>query len=102
MLNPFSELDQRLQRIENLIERINKETPAPSPTTFVDIKTASTITGLPVTTIYKRIREIPRYKHGRSLMFKPDELIRWVESFRLDTDTELSDKAHDQLSKSIK
>jgi hypothetical protein len=93
--NPFTEIDQRLQRIESLLSRMKAPTVQianPNPD-MVDIVGASKILMTPVTTIYKKIRQIPHFRHGRNLIFKRDELIEWLNSHRQKTTSELEAEA---------
>jgi len=98
--NPFNEIDKRLQRIEGFLSKLNiPEKQVENPLSYVSIEDAAKIVNLPRTTIYKKIKDIPHYKHGRSLMFKPDELIKWVESYRVKPRSEIQDKVIENLQR---
>lgn len=72
--------------------------PAPE---LVGIKEAAKILLLPKLTIYKRIKEIPHYKPGRNLMFKPDELLAWIETSRKMTKQETENMVIEKIRKAI-
>lgn len=48
------------------------------PPKMLDIQQASELTGIPVNTIYQKIREIPHEKVGKRLIFTDRGLARWI------------------------
>jgi len=69
---------------------------------LVGIKEAAKILMMPQLTIYKRINEIPHYKPGRNLMFKPDELLAWIETSRKITKQETESMVIEKIKKHVK
>jgi excisionase family DNA binding protein len=62
---------------------------------MVTVNEAATITGLAVNTIYDKThrREIPHYKKGKHLYFRPSELLAWIANGRVMTQGEIDAKA---------
>ncbi len=53
---------------------------------LVSIKEIAELTGLSVSSIYKRtsIGAIPYYKVGKRVLFKPSEINRWLEDLKVE------------------
>lgn len=49
------------------------------PPRFMGIEEASEFTGIPVGTIYQKIKEIPHSKQGKRLVFSDRALTRWIK-----------------------
>ena len=103
MTNPFETIEERLQNIESMLRIMQSHAPKlhePAPA-LVGIKDAARILMLPEGTIYKRIKEIPHYKPGRHLMFKPAELLAWVETSRKMTTQETETMVIEKIRKAV-
>jgi hypothetical protein len=48
------------------------------PPKFMNIEQAALFTGLPISTIYSKVKEIPHSKCGRRLIFSDRDLTRWI------------------------
>jgi excisionase family DNA binding protein len=53
----------------------------------IGVEEAAKLTGLCVNTLYEktRLREIPHYKKGKRLYFRPSELAAWIGAGRIRT-----------------
>ncbi len=62
---------------------------------MVSVAEAAKITGLAMNTLYDKThrREIPHYKKGKRLYFRPAELIAWIANGRVMTRNEIEAKA---------
>ncbi len=67
----------------------------PDDEPMVNIVEAARITGLAVNTIYDKTyhRDIPHYKKGKRVYFRPSELIAWIGSGRVATSDEIEARA---------
>ncbi len=67
-------------------------TTKPVPEEFGGVDLAIEITGLSKATIYSRcsLRTLPHLKKGKKLYFSKSELMRWIESGRRRTRTEIA------------
>ncbi len=67
----------------------------PANEQMVSVAEAAKITGLAVNTIYDKShrREIPHYKKGKRLYFRPSELLAWIANGRVMTQQEIEAKA---------
>lgn len=76
MNNPFSELSQRLDRIES---RLNQISDSKQPE-FVSLPQACEILNLSKSAMYKKTcrKEIDFYKHGKKLFFRRTDLIDYI------------------------
>lgn len=96
-------INQRLDGIESVLRLMQSRAPKanePLPA-LVGIKEAARILMLPEGTIYKRIKEIPHYKPGRHLMFKPEELQAWVEMSRKMTKQETENLVIEKIRRAV-
>jgi predicted DNA-binding transcriptional regulator AlpA len=93
----FTELDNRLNRIETRLNSIfgfhapSGQTPPP-PDEFLNVKQASAFLGIAPQTIYQNIRNIPHFKRFGKLFFKRAELVEYLE-----TSTRKQQKGGEQL-----
>ena len=102
--NPFEELADRLDRIENRLSALHHESK-----NFEDhdddlpitIQEASELTKLAVPTIYGLVhkRKIPSYRRGKRLYFLKSELLAWIKAGRRSTIQELREDAQNSLIK---
>ncbi len=62
---------------------------------MVSVSEAAKITGLAVNTLYDKThrREIPYYKKGKRIYFRPSELLAWIANGRVMTQGEIDAKA---------
>lgn len=72
---------------------------APAIEAVVCVEEAAKLTGLAVNTLYEktRTREIPHYKKGKRLYFRPSELAAWVSTGRVRTREEIDALAATKL-----
>jgi len=105
MENPFELLNDRLKRIENLLENIyNKDNVSNSIDVAPKIMTTHTVAdylNLSTSCIYKltSTREIPHSKRGKRLYFDKNEIDKWVMENKCFTNKDINDLADDYLSK---
>ena len=73
----------------------NRMTSSSENEPMVKIDEAAKIVGLAVNTIYDKShrREIPHYKKGKRLYFRPSELLTWIANGRVMTQDEIDAKA---------
>lgn len=94
MENPFNELSERLERIENLLTDRHEMRVEPSEDkedNLLNVKEAAAFLDESVATLYGRTcrNQIPFYKRGKKLYFKKAELLAWVEKGRNKTIDEI-------------
>ena len=87
MNNPFDELNNRLEHIENMILDLKNQKNPTQPIQnqkLVKIEEAAIITGYKKGYIYELVfrNTIPFVKRGRSLRFDSDELENWMRAGR--------------------
>lgn len=98
--NPFDEISERLQRIENCLisyKQVNQPAQDPNLELPISISEASAITNLAVPTIYGLVHQgrIPSYKQGKRLYFLRSEILTWIKAGRRQTEDEIrTDAAH--------
>lgn len=98
MENPFNEISERLERIENLLtdhHQMKVEPPDNEEEKLMNVKEAASFLGESVATLYGRTcrNQIPFYKRGKKLYFKKPELLAWVEKGRNKTIDEIQESA---------
>lgn len=95
MQNPFEEITQRLDKIEELLEKLSAFESAGNfdntQDMIGDISLAEKVTGLARATIYGLIckKKIPHFKKGKKLFFSKHELINWIKDGRQPTKSDL-------------
>lgn len=105
MENPFELLNNRLERIENLLQIIyNKGSVSDAidvPSRIMTTKTVSAYLNLSTSCIYKLTsnREIPHSKRGKKLYFDKNEIDNWVLENKCFTNKDINDLADDYLRK---
>ncbi|MBV6647498.1 MAG: helix-turn-helix domain-containing protein [Cyclobacteriaceae bacterium] len=94
--NPFEEIHNQLNRIEDLLSNINQrliqiESSPSTGDAFMDVNEASNFLGDAKATLYGRTskNEIPFYKRGKKVYFKRSDLIKWIEEGRVKTSEEI-------------
>lgn len=99
MENPFEIILEKLNSIENSIEKLN--TASNTDDGFMNIEQVASFIGLSKTTIYglTHERSIPRFKTGKRLYFKKSEIVNWITSTKVTTKQELNERADIYLSK---
>lgn len=92
--NKVTGFSDQLQTIISEISNKDK------PEAFVNVKGAADILGVKTSTVYgyTHRNEIPFYKVNAILLFKPSELITFIESHRVKTTYELAQQATVMLS----
>lgn len=105
MENPFTELSERLTRIENLlIEKSYREQVTPTPSEekeYMNIQQAADLLNMKVSSLYQLVhkRMIPHSKPGgKRLVFSEKELRSWIQSSRRQTVSEIQLEALKSLS----
>jgi len=105
MENPFEILNERLKRIETLLENIYNqgiipETDDVSPK-IMTTKTVATYLNVSPSTIYKMTssREIPHSKRGKLLYFDKKEIDEWIMKDKQLTNQDINDLASDYIRK---
>ena len=105
MENPFEILNERLERIENLLQKIyNRDfvsKPIDEPSKIMTTKTVAAYLSVTTSCIYKLTssREIPHSKRGKRLYFQKNEIDNWVMENKCLTNKDIKDMADDYLSK---
>ena len=94
MENPFQELNERLDRIEDLLISV-KEHKSSEPDgveeRLLNVREAARFLGNAVASLYGRTskNEIPFYKRGKKVYFKKSELLAWIEQGRVKSQSEI-------------
>lgn len=93
--NPFKELERKFDSRLDVIEAILRELKPERGSRVGGVELASELTGLRPQTIYKLTmkRAIPfnKPKGTKKLVFKESDIIKWIESGAVKTETEISD-----------
>ena len=86
MLNPFESLETRLSNIESILLHLSKQ-PAPvapaeinNPDELLTIEELSKEIKTPIPTIRRKADKIGFIKHGRRLLFRRSDVIRFLEA----------------------
>lgn len=108
MENPFEIINQRLDRIEELLQKINaaesnKSENAAIPE-ILNIKQVASYLSLTPSAIYKLTsrKEIPHSKRGKRLYFQKAEVNDWITNNKRLTNKEVEDMATKYLIKNRK
>lgn len=102
MNNPFEQLNERLNKIEDILLNLSNE---PKTETKADellvIEDAAKFLNLAVPTIYGKVsnNSIPYNKRGKRLYFLKSELIEYIKQGRNKTNLEIEKDAESYLSK---
>jgi len=94
--NPFEEIADRLQRIENCLLAMKKDAPVPpdpADEVPITISEAAALINLSVPTLYglTHRRKIPSYRKGKRLYFLKSELLAWLKAGRRSTIDEMKE-----------
>jgi len=94
MENPFQELNERLDRIEDLLISVKEHKssePGGEEERLLNVREAARFLGDAVATLYGRTskNEIPFYKRGKKVYFKKSELMAWIEQGRVKSQSEI-------------
>ena len=87
MINPFENLDGRLETIEELLQRLLQQHNSPiSAPEFGGIELAQEVTRLSKPRIYALVsaRTLPHSKRGNRLFFSRADLLNWVAAGKRD------------------
>ncbi|MBW4971174.1 helix-turn-helix domain-containing protein [Croceibacter atlanticus] len=103
MENPFEIINQRLERIEVLLENMHRTTSsnnievAKSP--IMTIKQLSAYLDLSLSAIYKLTssKEIPHVKRGKRLYFDKKDIDAWVLEHKVTTTADIEKIASDYI-----
>lgn len=98
--NPFTILEQRLNRIESLLLQIKTSQQEVSKTSLttdklLTVEQAANFLNLAVPTIYSKVqrKELPVCRRGKRLYFSEKELTEWVKEGRQRTSNEITEEA---------
>lgn len=102
MENPFEILEKRLERIEQILEKIILQqdvNPVMTTKNLMNVKELSSYLTLSVYTIYglTHKRSIPFIKKGRRLYFEKKEIDLWLQQDKQKTKEDLYEKADEYL-----
>lgn len=94
MNNPFTELNERLERIEGLLMNVNHQQSSDheeDEERLLNVREAARFLGDAVATLYGRTsrNEIPFYKRGKKVYFKKSELFAWIEEGKVKSQSEI-------------
>lgn len=105
MENPFEIINERLHRIETLLENIyrasNISEAGISTTPIMNIKQLSAYLDLSVSALYKMTstKEIPHAKRGKRLYFDKKDIDAWVLENKVTTTSDIEKMASDYILK---
>ena len=104
MDNPFQELYERLDRIEDLLSNVTEHKSSESESEedrLLNVREAARFLGDAVATLYGRTskNEIPFYKRGKKVYFKKSELLAWIEQGRVKSQSEIMEETRMQPGK---
>jgi len=108
MKNPFNEIEERLNNIENLITELknkpNQVEQKAASEQLLTVKEAAQFLNLTVPTIYSKVskRELPVMKRGKRLYFSSIELMEYLKGGKRKSNAELEDEAKAYLSNNKK
>ena len=108
MKNPFNEIEERLNNIENLIFELknkpNQVEQKAASEQLLTIQEAAQFLNLTVPTIYSKVskRELPVMKRGKRLYFSSIELMEYLKGGKRKSNAELEDEAKAYLSNNKK
>lgn len=107
MENPFEIINQRLERIEALLEniyRINSNSDVGiATTTIMNIKQLSAYLDLSLSALYKMTsnKDIPHAKREKKLYFDKKEIDAWVLENKIITSTEIEKMTSDYIQRKL-
>lgn len=85
MDNPFTEIYSKLDKIALAVNNLHLiQIPSlKEEEGFLDINSASSFLHMPTSTIHfhKKYNGLPYLKPGKKLLFKKEDLIKWLEAF---------------------
>lgn len=104
MDNPFSQIDERLKNLEQLISKLaeqGKQTTTDEGGDLLTIEEAGELLRLSKATMYSKcsLRELPYMKRGKRLFFSREELLAYLKTGRKRTLDEIQADAADNLIK---
>ncbi len=105
MENPFELLNDRLARIENLLQNLyhkgNALESIEIAPKILNTQTVAEYLNLSSSCIYKLTssKEIPHSKRGKRLYFDKNEIDKWVMKNKCVTNNDINDMANDYLMK---
>ncbi|MDA9835759.1 helix-turn-helix domain-containing protein [Flavobacteriales bacterium] len=108
MINPFNEIEERLNNIENLITELknkpNQVEQKAASEQLLTVQEAAQFLNLTVPTIYSKVskRELPVMKRGKRLYFSNIELMEYLKGGKRKSNAELEDEAKAYLSNNKK
>tara|TARA_B110000211_G_scaffold120103_1_gene138912 strand:- start:1016 stop:1360 length:345 start_codon:yes stop_codon:yes gene_type:complete len=108
MKNPFNEIEERLNNIENLITELknkpNQVEQKAASEQLLTVQEAAQFLNLTVPTIYSKVskHELPVMKRGKRLYFSNIELMEYLKGGKRKSNAELEDEAKAYLSNNKK
>lgn len=104
MENPFSQINQRLSNLEQLISELaeqGKQTTTDEGSDLLTIEQAGELLRLSKATIYSKcsLKELPYMKRGKRLFFSREELLAYLKTGRKRTLDEIQADAAGNLIK---
>jgi excisionase family DNA binding protein len=105
MTNPFLEIQNRLDNLENLLIGLSKKDHSSQKPNkeneLFNIKEAADFLSLKVPTLYQKVsrREIPFLKRSKRLYFKRENLIEYLEKGRVKSVSEIQEEAENFFKK---
>lgn len=105
MENPFEMINERLDRIEKLLQNIYNAKEATSRGIIIpeimNVKEVSSYLSITPSAIYKltSTREIPHSKRGKRLYFQKDEINDWIIQHKQYTNDDIERMSSDYLIK---
>ncbi len=104
MENPFEVIQNKLDRITELLEKListQEGAHKKNESEIMTIDDASALLSISKQTIYRYTssRHIPHFKKGKKLYFKKEDLIKWVQEVKIKTVKEIETEASNYLLK---
>lgn len=102
--NPFKDLGNRLQRVENLLTQLvrsgEQQPTQEEAEQILTVEQTAQLLHLSKKTIYERVRArtLPFYRDGKRILFKRSELLAYLDTQKVSTLTELNRMAQGALN----
>lgn len=68
--------------VDRVTERVLTQLADHHPSPWLTVESAAAYLDWPIQRVYNHARQMPHHKHGARLMFRRDELDRWMEQHR--------------------
>lgn len=103
--NMVVKIFEKLEKIELTIEKQAKQsTPKEETHVLLSTEEASTLLKMPMATLYAKLADgsIPGYKPGKRWVINKDELIKWLENYRINDSVDSDNEINENISNSQK